>query len=138
MRCNPLPRPLVQPATAARAADAQRVVQCEGAVPPRVLCAPGGSDLQRPFDSMTTRRSALVMLRKTANLWCALGALTLCSIATAQPRAGGGEQRRQAKADAGVALKQAWADEIHWRSIGPAAMGGRITDIAVAPSDHNV
>ncbi len=78
------------------------------------------------------------MLRKTANLWCALGALTLCSIATAQPRAGGGEQRRQAKADAGVALKQAWADEIHWRSIGPAAMGGRITDIAVAPSDHNV
>lgn len=28
-----------------------------------------------------------------------------------------------------------WADEVRWRSIGPANMGGRITDIAVNPTD---
>ena len=28
-----------------------------------------------------------------------------------------------------------WVDEIEWRSIGPANMGGRITDIAVNPDD---
>ena len=28
-------------------------------------------------------------------------------------------------------LPQAWADQLHWRSIGPAAMGGRIIGLAV-------
>ena len=30
-----------------------------------------------------------------------------------------------------------WVDSLRWRSIGPANMGGRITDIAVNPDDHS-
>ena len=35
------------------------------------------------------------------------------------------------------ALPQDWMNEFEWRSIGPANMSGRITDIAVNPKDHN-
>ncbi|MEC7726883.1 MAG: hypothetical protein VYD05_15280, partial [Planctomycetota bacterium] len=28
-------------------------------------------------------------------------------------------------------LPQSWADQLHWRSIGPATMGGRIISLAV-------
>jgi photosystem II stability/assembly factor-like uncharacterized protein len=33
------------------------------------------------------------------------------------------------------ALPQAWLDQVPWRSIGPANMGGRIVALAVVPSD---
>ena len=33
------------------------------------------------------------------------------------------------------ALNANWVDTIHWRSIGPASMGGRITDLAVVESN---
>ncbi|MDA7951586.1 MAG: hypothetical protein MPJ24_08865 [Pirellulaceae bacterium] len=34
-------------------------------------------------------------------------------------------------------LPQSWADSIHWRSIGPASMGGRVTRIAVSPANYD-
>lgn len=38
---------------------------------------------------------------------------------------------------AGPALPAAWMDQLPWRCIGPAAMGGRITAIAVNPKDSS-
>jgi len=35
-------------------------------------------------------------------------------------------------------LPAAWVDTFKWRSIGPAAMGGRITDVAVSAKDPNI
>ena len=31
----------------------------------------------------------------------------------------------------GQQLPEAWADQLHWRSIGPSTMGGRIISLAV-------
>jgi len=87
---------------------------------------------------MTTRWT------RQAGALCALAFLSLAfvSVTHAQPAGRRGPRQAQqtsAKShDPGVALKQSWADQVHWRSIGPATMGGRITDIAVAPSDHSV
>jgi photosystem II stability/assembly factor-like uncharacterized protein len=36
------------------------------------------------------------------------------------------------------ALPPEWVDQFHWRCIGPATMGGRITAIAVCQQDHSV
>jgi len=36
------------------------------------------------------------------------------------------------------ALPAAWIDALHWRCIGPANMGGRITDLAVYEADANI
>src|SRR5581483_10675902 len=47
-------------------------------------------------------------------------------------------KKQQAAAQAAAAqegLPSAWVKELHWRCIGPAAMGGRITSISVYEAD---
>ncbi|MEW6072838.1 MAG: PDZ domain-containing protein [Planctomycetota bacterium] len=43
------------------------------------------------------------------------------------------EKRRRRPVEGTLPIE--WADQIRWRSIGPANMGGRIVDIAVHPTD---
>ena len=44
-------------------------------------------------------------------------------------------ERRPTKVEGTLPLD--WVDTLEWRSIGPANMGGRITDIAVNPADSS-
>src|SRR5688572_29255239 len=55
--------------------------------------------------------------------------------ATASPAAPGAQDKAQ---DKKVELDPQWIKSLNWRSIGPANMGGRITDIAVAANDPSM
>ena len=50
-------------------------------------------------------------------------------------RAGG--PAPEAKAEGALSLPPGWEEAMQWRSIGPANMGGRITDFAVHPRDKS-
>jgi len=56
-------------------------------------------------------------------------------VATPGPRA---ERASAPKLPSNVKLEPSWLDEIKWRSIGPANMSGRITDIAVHEKDTSL
>lgn len=47
------------------------------------------------------------------------------------------EEKKSGRTEIKPALPLSWVDTLKWRSIGPAAMGGRITDIEVCESDPN-
>ncbi len=44
---------------------------------------------------------------------------------------------QEPKTATGLELPPGWEENMQWRSIGPATMGGRITDIAVHPGDSS-
>ena len=56
-------------------------------------------------------------------------------VPTPRPR---GERAAAPKAPASVKLEPSWLEEIKWRSIGPANMSGRISDIAVHEKDTSL
>src|SRR5207302_9066965 len=45
------------------------------------------------------------------------------------------QQPKPPAAQAPAGLPASWVEALHWRCIGPAAMGGRITDLAVYEAD---
>ncbi|MFM7932435.1 MAG: hypothetical protein ACKO9Q_32355, partial [Pirellula sp.] len=56
-------------------------------------------------------------------------------VATPRPRT---ERQSPPRLPPSVKLEPSWLDEIKWRSIGPANMSGRITDIAVHEKDTSL
>ena len=56
-------------------------------------------------------------------------------VATPRPRA---ERQSPPRLPPSVKLEPSWLEEIKWRSIGPANMSGRITDIAVHEKDTSL
>lgn len=60
-----------------------------------------------------------------------LSALLLAATLVATPDF----QQQPAKAPQGGGLPDSWVEQFTWRSVGPANMGGRISSIAVNPSD---
>ena len=59
----------------------------------------------------------------------------LLLLALLAPAALAQEARQESPAAVEPALPASYADAFHWRSIGPANMGGRIVDLAVVESD---
>ena len=74
-------------------------------------------------------------LRRSGRLSFSLIALPLCAVLLqAQGRAG----RNAAAPEAATTSTDPVVENFHFRSIGPASMGGRIDDIAVSESNPNV
>jgi photosystem II stability/assembly factor-like uncharacterized protein len=73
-------------------------------------------------------------LFRTLRLWVFLG-LCLGLVAWDDTPAGSGQEPQAKAIESAAALPADWSKGLHWRSIGPANMSGRITAIAVFEAD---
>ena len=68
---------------------------------------------------------------------CLLSLILVLPLAAAQSEGSGTKPKKPRLKPAEGTLPIEWVDGLRWRSIGPANMGGRVTDIAVHPTDSS-